>query len=118
MEQAHARHQGHVLAVLVVADALQNELVRNHGRNVLAEMALDDVQHQIQGRHAAGAGVAVAVNSEELAGKNDFGEFFLQRSHVLPMHHGLVLVQQTGLGQGVAPGTQGPQRHIALTDFS
>ena len=118
MEQAHARHQGHVLAVLVVADTFQNELVRNHGRDVFAKVAFDDVQHQIQGRHAAGAGVAVAVNGEELAGKNDFGEFFFQRSHVLPMHHGLVFVQQTGFGQGVAPGTQRPQRHIALADFS
>ena len=118
VKQAHAGLQRNVLAVLVVADAVEDELLGDQRRNMAPMVLLDDVQHQVQRRHAAGAGVAVAVDHKQLLGKSHARKLFTQRRHVFPMDDGLVFVQQAGLGQCVTTGAQGAQCDAALGQAS
>ena len=66
VEHADLRLQRDVLAVAVVADAVEDELLGDERRDVGPEIVLDHVEHQVERRDAAGAGVAVAVDREEL----------------------------------------------------
>ena len=66
MKDADLRAQRNVLAVAVVAHALEDELLGDELRDARPELVLDHVQHQVERRDAAGAGVAVAIDREEL----------------------------------------------------
>src|SRR3546814_9836434 len=78
MAHAEARRQRDALAVVLVADALVHELVGDAGGQLVAVLAGDDVQHHVDGGGAAGAGEAVAVDLEELAGPLDVREILAE----------------------------------------
>ena len=75
---------------------------------------LDQVQHQVQRRDAAGAGEAVAVDAEELVAQLDARKFLAQRREVLPVDGGAVVIQQPRLGERIAAGAQRAQGHAPL----
>src|SRR5882757_9727673 len=106
--------QRHVLPVAVVAHAVENELLGDQLRHLLAEAGLDEIQHQIEWGSAAGARKTVAVDAEQLVVQQNARKLFPQCRQVLPMDTGLVLVQQTCFGQRVTSGTQSAQWHPSL----
>ena len=109
MKQPHAGLQGNVLTILVIADPVQNELLGNHGRDVAAQVVLDDVEHQVQRGDPPRTREAVTVNRKQLVREDHPWELFLQGRHVFPVNDRLVFVQQASLGQRVATRTQGTQ---------
>ena len=66
---ADLRLQRDVLAVAVVADAIEDELLGDQRRDVAAEVIPDHVEHQVERGDAARARVAIAVDREELVGE-------------------------------------------------
>ena len=56
------RSQRDVLAVAVIADAIDNELLGNELRDADAHPAFHQMQHQIQRRDAPGTGEAVPID--------------------------------------------------------
>ena len=96
MRDADLRAQRHVLPVAVVADAVDDELLGNELRDVRTELALDQVQHQVERRHAAGAGEAVAVDAEELVAQLDARKLLAQRREILPVDGRAVAIEQAG----------------------
>ena len=116
MGHAHLRPQRHVLAVVAVADAVHDELLTHQPGQARPQLALDEVQHQFQRGNAARTGVAVAVDGVELVRDEHPRKLFPQRRQVFPVDGGTVAVQQTGLGQGVAAGAQGTERHPGLPE--
>ena len=108
----HLRLQRDVLAVAVVADAVEDELLGDERRDVGPEIVLDHVEHQVERRDAAGARVAVAVDREELRGELDPRKLLAQRGHVLPVDRGAVLVEEPRLGERVAAGAKRAQRDL------
>ncbi len=75
---ADLRAQRDVLPVAVIADSIDDELLGDELRDPRAQFRLHQVQHQVQGRDAAGAGEAVAVDGEELVAEQNAGEFLSQ----------------------------------------
>src|ERR1700684_539451 len=69
-------------------------------------------QHQIERRDAAGACDAVAINRVEIIEELDVGEFFADRTEVLPVDGAAVARKQTGLGQRKAAGAKRTERHV------
>src|SRR3546814_19990206 len=62
----------------------------------------------VDGRGAAGAGEAVAVDLEQLAGHLDVGEVLAEAGQVLPVDGAAVAVEQAGPGEHVAAGADRP----------
>src|SRR3546814_5554929 len=96
MAHPQARRQRDALAVVLVADALVHELVGDAGGELVTVLAGDHVQHHVDGRGAAGAGEAVAVDLEQLAGHLDVGEVLAEAGQVLPVDGAAVAVEQAG----------------------
>ena len=78
------------------------ELVGDFGGERGAKIGLDDFQHQVDGRRAAGAGVALAVDLENIAGAFNVREFLAEGGAVFPMDRAAVAVHQPGVGQHFA----------------
>jgi hypothetical protein len=104
--------QRHPLALTLTAHAVAQQQLGGLGRDVLATgFAGNQLQHHVHGRHAARAGVTVAVQFEQLAGDHDTGEVCLQRRQVFPVDGAAVTLEQFGLGQQVAAGADTAQWH-------
>ena len=102
MKDADLRLQRNVLAIAIVADPVEDELLGDERRDVAAEMVVDHVEHQVERRDASRAREAVAVDREELVGPSDLRKLLAQRRHVFPMDRRLVFVEKAGLRQRVA----------------
>ncbi len=68
----------------VAADALADEAVGDDLRQAGAVAARDQVQHEVEGRHAAGAGDAVAVDDVELLADGDVRIVVAEHAPSLP----------------------------------
>ena len=62
------------------------------------------MQHQVEGRRAAGAGQPVAVDLEQVGGDIDLGKLLDEARQVLPMDGALVAVQQSRPREQVGAG--------------
>ena len=85
--------QRHVLAVAVVAHALDDELLGDQLRDACSELRLHQVEHQVERCHATGAGEAIPVDAEELIAQLYAGELLAQRREILPMNGCAVFIQ-------------------------
>ena len=90
-----------------MADALEHELLGHLLRDGAAMLLLDQIDHEIERRRAARAGVAIAIDGEYLGANLDQRKFFAQRVHVFPMNGRLVAIEQTRPREHVATGAQG-----------
>jgi hypothetical protein len=114
MRHTHLRTQGNVLAIRVLADSIDDELLRDQLRDLRTQLHLDEVQHEIERRRAAGAGEAVAVDGEQLIADPHPRELLAQRRKILPMYGGAEIVEQARPRQRIAAGTEGAQRHPSV----
>ena len=106
--------QWNALAVLLGADALADELLRDVPRQLAPVALLDEVQHEVQGAHPAGAGVAVAVDHEQALLHMHLWKDLPQAGEVLPVNGATVAVEQAGGRQGVAAGAKGAEGPVAF----
>lgn len=105
--------QGHPLAFALATHAVAQQQFGGLGGDVLAAFfAGHQLQHHVHGRHTARAGVAVAVQFEQLARNDDTGELLLQRLHVFPVDGAAVTLEQLGLGQQVTARADAAQRQV------
>ena len=86
VRHAYLRPQRDVLAIGVLAHAIDDELLGHQLRNARSQLSLYEVQHEVQGRGAARAGKAIAVDGEQLVADAHPGEFFAQRGKIFPMN--------------------------------
>ena len=114
MGDPHQRSQGHVLAVIAVADPVNDELLGNEPRDPGTQLVLDEVQHELERRDAARTGKAVAIDREQLIRDQDAREFFTQRREVLPVNRRLVAVEEPGLRERIAAGAERAEREFAI----
>ncbi|MNR09577.1 hypothetical protein D3C85_1257840 [compost metagenome] len=77
-------------------------------------LAGHQLQGHVHGRHATRAGVAVAVQLEQLVGNNDAREALLQRFDVFPVNGAAVALEQVGAGQQVAAGADATQGNVLV----
>src|SRR5487761_948137 len=82
------------LAFVGGAAALDQELRRHLRRHAPPEPGLDDRQHQVERRHAAGAGDAVAVDAVEILDEVDGRKLLADRPQILPMDGAAIARQQ------------------------
>ena len=74
MVDAEAHPVGHALVVVRLADAIEQALLGDLDRELLAMVARDQMEHQIERRRAARAGQPVAVDLEQIGADVDLGE--------------------------------------------
>jgi hypothetical protein len=101
--------QRHPLAIVASTDALTEEFFGDGGGERRAVVAAHHVEHEVQRRDAAGTGVAVTVDLEQLLRDDDLGKFLAEAGDVLPVDGAAVSVEEPGAGQRVAGGAQGAQ---------
>eukprot|EP01136_Pigoraptor_vietnamica_P006590 Opistho-1_new@39680 len=101
------------LAVAAGARPLHHELVRHLGGDALAVARLDQRQHQVERRDAAGAGEPVAVDDEQVLGERNLGELLADRREVLPVDGGAVAVEEARFGEREGAGTEAAERDAA-----
>ena len=89
-----------------LADAADDELVRDLGRQRVAEVQADEVQDHVHGGGSARAGEAVAVHLEDVACDRDEREALGEPLQVPPVHGRSVSVQHPRFGQVKASGPQ------------
>ncbi|MNF75809.1 hypothetical protein D3C84_578920 [compost metagenome] len=107
--------QGHALLFAGAAHAVAEQQFGGAGGDLHpVRFAGDQLQGHVHGRGAAGAGVAVAVQLEQLIGDDDAGEPVLELLDVFPVDGAAVALEQVRAGQQVAAGTDAAQRHMVL----
>ena len=107
MVHAQAHPQRHALAVVRPADAVDDALLGDLGRELVAMRQGDPVEHEVERRGAARAGEAVAVDLVEVGAHRDLRERLDEARQVLPVDRAAVPVEQAGAGQHVGAGAQG-----------
>ena len=107
MVHAQAHPQRHALAVVGAADAIDDALLGDLGRELVAMCQGDPVEHQVQRGRAAGAGEAVAVDLVEVRGDRNLRERLDEARQVLPVDRAAMAVEQAGAGQHVCTRAQG-----------
>src|ERR1700692_601616 len=106
MRSADLRPQRHVLAVRILTDALDDELLRHQLRDSRSELQLNQIEHEIERCSSAGTGVPVPVDGEQLVADAHAGKLLAQGGQVLPVNRGSKIVEQAGARQRVASGAQ------------
>ena len=71
----------------------------------------NEVQHEVERRRAARAGVAILVDREQLIAETHARELFAQRREILPMDRRLEIIEESGACERVAAGAQRAERH-------
>ena len=104
---AQPHPQRHALAVVRAADAVDDALLGDLGRQLVAVRQRDPVQHQVERRGAARAGEAVAVDLVQVRGDRDLGERLEEARQVLPVDGAAMAVEQAGARQHVRAGAEG-----------
>lgn len=98
------------LAVGGGADSLVLKLVGNFRGERGAKIGPDDFQHQVDGRGAARAGIALAINFKNIAGALDVGIFFAESGTVFPMDRAAVAGHEACIGQHLTAQNEAAQR--------
>src|SRR5882757_3037352 len=114
MRCADLRTQRHILAVGVLTHALDDELLRHQLRDPRSQLQLNQIEHEIERCGAAGAGVPVPVDGEQLVANAHSRKLLAQGGEILPMNRGAKIVEQAGPRKGIAPGAQAAQRYPAV----
>ena len=96
---ADAHTQRHALAVGGLADAVMDKLFRHRGRQIVAVLQADQMQHHVHRGAAAGAGEDRPVDLEQVAGYLDIREFLYEARDMLPMQRAAPFPQQPGARQ-------------------
>src|ERR1700688_773111 len=99
MRSADLRPQRHVLAVGVLADAFEDELLRHQLRDPWSKLLLYQIEHEIERCGSAGTGVPVPVDGEQLVADAHAGKLLAQGGQILPVNRGAKIVEQTGARQ-------------------
>ena len=108
MVHAQAHAQRHPLAVVGAADAIDDALLGNLGRELVAMRQGDPVQHQVQRGRPAGAGEAVAVDLVEIGGDRNVRERLDEARQVLPVDRAAVAIEQAARASTCAPVHRAP----------
>ena len=95
VRDANLRLQRDVLPVFVVAHTIDDELFGDEISDARSELDADEMQHEIQRRDTAGAGVAVAIDGKELIADENARKLLAQRGEILPMDGGMVLIEES-----------------------
>ncbi len=104
--------QRDALAVVLAADPLARELLRDRDREVTTLLLADQVEHHVERRGAARTGVAVAVDLEDPGGHDDLRKLLAHAGEVLPVNRcpvtGQQIRQRQRVGAGAQPAEGGP----------
>ena len=92
---------------LVFASATYNGGIFVTMDELLRDIAAHNLQHQVDRRRAAGAGVALAVDLEDVAGAFDVRKPLHEAGAVFPMDGAAVAFELAGLGEHVGSDRQG-----------
>src|SRR5579862_7268571 len=106
--------QRYELLIPVVARPIDDKLLRDQLSHARAQLALDQVQHQVERRDPPGGRVTIAVDRKYLIAEHDARKLFAQRREILPVDRGPVGIEQPGAGQCVAAGAQRAQPAVAV----
>src|SRR5579862_1587176 len=74
------------------------------------------MQHQVEWGHAAGAAVAVPIDSKELIAQVDARKLLAQGREILPVDRRAVVVEQPGLCERISPGAERTERNAPLRE--
>ena len=110
---AEALAQVHPLRAQPLADLIVQEPVADPRREPGAVVAADQVEHQVEGGDAAGAGDPLALDLEQRADHLDVGIALLEGRHVLPVQRAAPAREQAGAGQQIGAAGNASQRHPA-----
>ena len=97
--------QGQALRFLADAHAMVQHQFGDFEREVVAIIARDEMEHEIERRGAARAGKAVAIDFEQPRGDIERGEIFRKAGHILPMDRAAIAFEQPGPRQQHSAGT-------------
>ena len=110
MAGAEAILQRDALALVAFANALHHQLPRPRAGQFSAMVAGQQRQQQVEYRHAAAGGHAIAIPLEQVIGGDDLGEALGEVIVPTPVHRGAIAVEQAELGQRVDAGGQRADR--------
>ena len=77
------------------------EPIADRGGKLAAMIALDQRDHHVEGRDAAGAGDPVAVDLEQRGRHGDVGKVFAEGWLMLPMERHAAVIEKSGAGENV-----------------
>eukprot|EP01132_Coremiostelium_polycephalum_P008723 gene8723-10721_t len=106
------------LAIGLRADALMVELVGHFIGKAGIEILPDDLQHQIDRGRPARAGIALAVDLENIAGAFDLRKTLLKTGAVFPMDRAAMPFELACFGEDVTADVEPAQRRTAPSQIA
>ena len=111
---AEARAQRQALAVGRAADAVGQHLLADAVDEIVVEIVADQLQHHVERRGAAGAGVDVLVDLEEIGKDVGLREGLGEARQVLPVDGAALVGQEAGGRQHMGAGAQAADGDAAI----
>jgi hypothetical protein len=97
---------GHALVIVRLANAIEQALFGNLGRQLLTVVSGDEVEHQIERRGAPRAGQPAPIDLEQIGAHVDVGQLLHEPRQILPMDRAAMTVQEARPGQQVGTGAE------------
>src|SRR5262245_6365416 len=115
---AESQPEIHALRAHALADVRVQEPVADRGGKLAAMIALDQSHHHVEGRDAARAGDAVAVDFEQRWRDGDIREIFAECRLMLPMKRHAAAVEKAGAGEDIRSAGDAADGHAAAGELA